>query len=264
MGFIKEILSTSDAAQTPRQLPPSAASSILARADPDRLRPTDRVVVFTTVALLVAGIGFDTFGPWWAQHVTSALTWATFLSFLGLARGRARWELLACLGIAWAGEYGLGNVVGLWEYRLGNLPLYIPPGHALVFASGLRMARHAPRWLPWFVPAVMAPYVIWGAVTGVDQAAVALWALLVACLLLGRDRRLYAAMFPFAMAIEVWGTSIGGWSYATEWFGAATTNPPVGAPALYCLLDLLVRATVFIGARFGRRSSPTASAGGAA
>ena len=221
-------------------------------------RLSDRTVVVTTLALLVLGIGFDTYGPWWAQHVISVLTWSTFALLVACERGRARWELVACLVIAGAGEYGLGNVVGLWEYRLGNLPLYIPPGHALVFASGLRMARHAPRWLPWFVPAVLTPYAIWGLVTGVDQAAAFLLALLVACLAFGRDKCLYAAMFPFAMAIEVWGTSIGGWTYAAQWFGAATTNPPVGAPALYCLLDVLVLGAVGLAYKIARTRSSTA------
>lgn len=233
-----------------------AGARIDASVDAPRLG--DWTIVGVTLALLTVGIGFDTFGPWWAQHVTSALTWGTFLTFVAFERGRARWELLACLAIAWVGEYGLGNIVGLWEYRLGNLPLYIPPGHALVFAAGLRLAKYAPRWLPWFVPAVMAPYVIWGAVTGVDQAAAFLWLLLVACLGLGPDRRLYAVMFPFAMAIEVWGTAIGGWTYAAEWFGAATTNPPVGAPALYCLLDMLVRGAAALGRR-ARRGAPAST-----
>ena len=207
-------------------------------------RIADRWVVAVTLFLLTVGIGLDTWGPWWMQHALSAVTWAFFGALVATEAPRRRWELLACLAIAWAGEYGLGNLVGLWEYRLSNLPLYIPPGHALVFASGLRLTRHAPRWLPVFIPALIAPYAVWGFVTGVDEAAIFLWVLLVACMAFGPDRRLYAVMFPFAMAIEVWGTAIGGWTYAPEWFGAATTNPPVGAPALYCLLDLLVRGAV--------------------
>jgi hypothetical protein len=225
-----------------------------------RPRLGDRTVVLTTLMLLIVGIGFDTWGPDWAQHVTSVATWATFVGLVALERGRARAELLICMLIAGGGEYVFGNVIGLWEYRLGNLPLYIPPGHALVFASGLRMARHAPKWLPVFVPAVLAPYAAWGVITGIDQAAIFLWGLLVACILFGRDKRLYAAMFPFAMAIEVWGTTIGGWSYAASWFGAATTNPPAGAPALYCLLDVLVLGAVALGTRFARKPSTPTSA----
>ena len=65
----------------------------------------------------------------------------------------------------------------------------------------------------------------------------------VAYLAFSRDRRLCATLFLFALAIELYGTRLGGWRYYTvePWFGLTTTNPPVWIGAVYCTLETLVR-----------------------
>ena len=63
---------------------------------------------------------------------------------------------------------------------------------------------------------------------------------------LSRDRALYTAMFPLALAIESYGTWMGGWSYHVRepWFGLCTiTRPPVWTGTFYCTLDVLVVMT---------------------
>jgi hypothetical protein len=58
-----------------------------------------------------------------------------------------------------------------------------------------------------------------------------------------RNRRLCALLFLFALGVETYGTSLGGWRYFTvePWFGLTTTNPPVWVGAIYCTLETLVR-----------------------
>ena len=39
----------------------------------------------------------------------------------------------------------IGSVIwGVYTYRLGNLPLFVPPGHGLVYLTGLRLSQT--RW----------------------------------------------------------------------------------------------------------------------
>jgi len=62
----------------------------------------------------------------------------------------------------------------------------------------------------------------------------------------GRSSRLYAVMFVLSLAMEVYGTWLGNWAWADQapWLGWTTTNPPLAAGAFYCMLDMLIVATV--------------------
>jgi hypothetical protein len=53
---------------------------------------------------------------------------------------------------------------------------------------------------------------------------------------------LYATMFVIALAMELYGTALGNWTWRsiTPGLGITAANPPFSAGALYCLLDLLV------------------------
>ena len=85
-----------------------------------------------------------------------------------------------------------------------------------------------------------------------DSFGALLFALFLVCLRFGRARKLYAVMFVLALAMELYGTWLGNWTWlrAVPWLGLSTLNPPLAAGVFYCLLDLLVVATV---ARFGIR-----------
>jgi hypothetical protein len=96
------------------------------------------------------------------------------------------------------------------------------------------------------VPVVAAPCVIGLGLIGTDTLGVPLFALFVACMVFGKARRLYAVMFALALAMELYGTWCGNWVWAVHvpWIGLTTINPPLAAGAFYCVLDLLVMATV--------------------
>jgi hypothetical protein len=53
-------------------------------------------------------------------------------------------------------------------------------------------------------------------------------------------------MFVLALAMEIFGTASGNWTWVstTPWLGLVTVNPPIAAGAFYCILDMLVVATV--------------------
>lgn len=53
-------------------------------------------------------------------------------------------------------------------------------------------------------------------------------------------------MFVLALAMEIYGTLLGNWRWSTDvpWIGLTALNPPLAAGAFYCVLDLLVVATV--------------------
>jgi len=84
------------------------------------------------------------------------------------------------------------------------------------------------------------------ALAGRDTLGPLLLALFLACMAASRSRRLYATMLLLALAMELWGTWLGNWTWRRDvpWLGLVTANPPLAAGAFYAALDLLVVATV--------------------
>ena len=197
-------------------------------------------------ALIAGGLAFDQTVEFWGQTLTNITLWALLLHWLRGAGPAERLSLAVCVFYATLGEIFLSLVWGLYEYRLSNIPLFVPPGHALLFMLGTMLARHARDWIVWVVPLAATPFVLLLAVTGLGTLDALLFSLFMLCMLSGRASKLYAVMFVLSLAMEVYGTWLGNWTWALEapWLGFTTTNPPLAAGAFYCMLDMLVVATV--------------------
>jgi hypothetical protein len=202
-------------------------------------------VVAVVIATLAGGIALDAHGPAWAQAAVAAWTWTVFVWILEQSDRRHRLELVVCLVLATLGELFLTEVWGLYVYRLHNLPLFVPPGHALVFASAVRMSRLAPPWFPAVVAGPVGLYLTYAGWKGLDTQGLLWFLVFLAYLAASGDRRLCSVLFVFALLIEGYGTRLGSWRYFTHepWFGLTTTNPPVGIGAIYCTLEMLVRVS---------------------
>ena len=201
--------------------------------------------VFIT-GIIAGGLMFDQLVDFWGQTLTNVSIWSAFLYWLRGARRDDQLALAVCVLYATLGEIFLSLVWGLYEYRLANVPLFVPPGHALLFMLGRMLAEKARDWIVWLVPLVTTPFVLLLAVTGLGTLDALLFALFLLCLLSGRASRLYAVMFVLSLAMEVFGTRLGNWTWAAEapWLGFTTINPPLAAGAFYCMLDMLVVATM--------------------
>jgi hypothetical protein len=69
-------------------------------------------------------------------------------------------------------------------------------------------------------------------------------------------------MFVLALAMEIYGTLLGNWTWNADvpWLGLTALNPPLAAGAFYCVLDLLIVTTVARlrpGAAFGLALVPS-------
>ena len=205
------------------------------------------------VCVIAFGLLLDQHVEFWGQLVTNIAVWLIFIAILRRAPATERFTLVACVIYATIGEIFLSLVWGLYDYRLGNIPLFVPPGHALLFMLGMMIASRITDRVAWCVPLLAAPFVLVLAVTGIDSFGAPLFALLVLCMVFGPAKKLYATMFALALAMEIYGTWVGNWAWATHvpWLGLSTVNPPLAAGAFYCVLDLLVTATA--AARLRRR-----------
>jgi hypothetical protein len=196
--------------------------------------------------LITAGLALDQKGGAWAQPLVVIATWLAFLWMLRSGDAGTRAMMLLCLTYATVGEVLLSLVWRVYEYRLGNLPLFVPPGHVLLFLLGVTIAPRVTDAMVTGVATAAALVVAVLALTGRDTLSVLLVTVFLASVVFGRERRLYAAMFVLALAMELYGTLLGNWHWAplVGRTGMVTLNPPMAAGAFYCALDLLVMWSV--------------------
>jgi hypothetical protein len=210
---------------------------------------------WTIVALITIGLLVDQHIPVWGQDAVSIVTWAMLLFWLARSTPDTRTSMILCVAYATAGEIFLSLGWGLYEYRLNNIPLFVPPAHALVFVLGIAITKRMPDSIIWMVPLAAAPPVIALAWIGADTMGLILYTLLLLCMIFSRGRKLYAVMFMLSLGLEIYGTAIGNWYWLHEVpvTGWTTLNPPLAAGTFYCMLDMLVVTTM--NARRRRNSS---------
>jgi hypothetical protein len=185
------------------------------------------------------------------QLLLGVATWVVLiLACRGLPAERiAQVALVVC--VATCTEI-VGSVLwGVYEYRLDNLPAFVPPGHGLVYLTGLSLSecafvRRRPR--P-FVLGVLTVSLVW-TVAGLTvmprlDVAGALGAVtFAACLFWGRAPTIYAGVFVAVAALEWYGTAIGTWRWAEAipGLGIPDGNPPSGVASGYVLFDVIAIA----------------------
>ena len=208
-------------------------------------------------ALIVAGLFVDQYGGRWGQPVVVVATWIAFLVVVRASNRAGRIMMLLCLAFATFGEILLSPLWHVYDYRLGTLPWFVPPGHVLLFLLGMSIAPHVSERVVRVLAIAAASGVTVLATTHRDTLSVPLVIVFLASVALGRERRLYATMFVLALAMELYGTWLGNWQWHTlvAHTGLITLNPPLAAGAFYCALDLLVMLTT----RAIGSSSPGAS-----
>jgi hypothetical protein len=196
-------------------------------------------------AIVVFGLAFDQWVPFWGQTVVSVGLWLLLLRWIQQVDREEQITIISCVVYATLGECFLSLVWGLYDYRLHNIPAFVPPGHALLLMLGIYIASRVRDWIIWFVPVAAAPFVLLLAVTGRDTFGVLLFAILILCMIFSHARKLYAVMFVLALAMEIYGTWLGNWTWVVNvpWLGLTTTNPPLAAGVFYCVLDFLVMTT---------------------
>lgn len=202
------------------------------------MRAMNRLIIAT----IAIGLAVDQWGGAYGQAAVSVAAWLVFLRLWSVSAVAQRPALLFCLVFATAGEVFLSLVWGLYDYRLGNIPLFVPPGHVLLFYLGTQAATRMTDEAAWAVAALAACVAVAFAWSGRDTFGVPLIAMFLACMAFSSSRRLYAAMLVLSLAMELWGTWLGNWAWNREvpWLGLVTDNPPLAAGAFYCVLDLLV------------------------
>jgi hypothetical protein len=221
-------------------------------------------------AYLAAVLWVDRGASYPEQLALGALTWIVLGAALAAVSPQRRTLTLGVVVFATVGEVTGSLIWGVYSYRLHNLPLFIPPAHGLVYLAGLAVARAAERRAGTLVGIAAAAAATWGLIglTILPRRDVA-GALGVPLLLLflwrSRNRTIYAGVLLVVAALELYGTAIGTWRWASELPGTGIPdgNPPSGVAAGYVWFDVMALCVVapLVG-RFAR-GTPRAQVAGA-
>lgn len=200
----------------------------------------------------------------WQQYLLGGLTFLVlFLATLKTPREQ-RAQVWACVAIATCFEIFGSLVWGIYRYRLHNLPLFVPPGHGIVYLFGLLAAqtpvvkRHGRR----VAHVVLAAAALWAALgltllpmaTGRLDVQGALCLPVFAYFLLRSPRwPLFAAIFVIVSELEIAGTTFGNWSWmpVAPWTHIPSGNPPSVIAGGYCVIDASVLLSMWLLYRLG-------------
>lgn len=213
------------------------------------------------------------------QNLLGAAAWLLLIGSTRFSPPHERRQVWIMVGVATCVEVWGSLIWGVYRYHFGNLPMFVPPGHGLVYLFALRavrtplMQRHARL----AVHAAIGLATIW-MVFGLTLEPLllhrmdvlgAMWWPLFIWFMRKSSAPVYAAAFFVTSILELWGTNLGNWA----WQAAAPIshipdgNPPSVISAGYCLMDytsLTIAAMLppagFLARRFLRSAKPAESA----
>ena len=197
------------------------------------------------LAAMAFGLLLDHWSPLWGQIGVGLFFWGLLFGLYRQVSAPRQLLLMACLVWASFGEIFCSLVWGLYDYRLHNIPHYVPPGHVLMFLIGTALAPRLPVWTTRFLLALLIPYIGLGLWLGFDEFGLLLFLMFAACLISGPERQLYTTMFLLSLCLEIAGTGLGNWQWqaSVPFWQFSNTNPPLASGAFYCVLDFLVLRT---------------------
>jgi len=154
------------------------------------------------------------------QLVLGVITWALLLFWRSHESRLVRAQTAVVIAIAAVIELVFSGWLGVYVYRLEHVPMYVFPGHGLVYLAALTFAR---------LPVVRSHASLAVRATVVVAGAWALWGLLLSprrdvlgffwylCLLAflrwGRSTLLYVGAFVMVSYLEILGTAWGVWAW---------------------------------------------------
>ena len=195
-------------------------------------------------AYLAALLAIDTQVSLDGQLALGVLTFAVLTGALWPLAPLVRAQAVGVVLFATIGEVTGSLVWGVYHYRRHNLPLFIPPAHGLVYLSGIALSRTLrARAVVWAAAVGAATWGIAGltVLPRLDVAGAIGVPLLLVFLWRSRARAAYAGVFLVVGALELYGTSIGTWRWASTLpgLGIPDGNPPSGVASGYVWFDVM-------------------------
>lgn len=164
------------------------------------------------------------------------------------ATNRSRELMLYALLIGIAGEYLFSLGFEMYTYRLGNVPVYVPPGHAIIYIVGIYFCKESTvKYYHKTVEIILLLFIILYSLYFLifyDDIFGFILTVLIIFLLRNqpRERLFFYVMYLIVVVLEITGTYYKCWVWPDTAFGIIqflkSGNPPSGISFFYFGLDL--------------------------
>ena len=158
--------------------------------------------------------------------------------------------------LSYLGEIIFCKLLGWYTYRLGNIPFYVPFGHAIVFASGYILSeleilkKYDNQLKNIFIYTFFVVFILLFFL-GSDLFSLISGILFMLLIRRKRWQTLYFYIAFCVIFIELVGTYYGAWKWKSVLYkNISTLNPPLGAVFFYAGGDVLLVKIVQIYDRF--------------
>jgi len=183
----------------------------------------------------------------YGQGITNILVALVFLWIFSHVSKVSKQLMFFGVVISYAAELTLSLGLGMYTYRLENVPHYVPLGHAIVYAAVYYITKepwvrkHQKRIIAFLYPSIIVYSFAWFFIA---SDLFGLLCMLTALYLFKRmpeTRLFFLFMFFMVVYLELLGTYYGCWVWPPVWFDVFTwmpsANPPSGIGAVYFGLD---------------------------
>jgi hypothetical protein len=204
---------------------------------------------FTVIALGIDAVDFlNTYFD--GRQITNLLA-IGYAWLIYLYSGKTlRKLMLVMVVLSYVGELLFCKLLGFYSYRTAMIPLYVPFGHAIVYASGYILA-HSTFAVKWdarlriiFACGFASLFLLVGLIFN-DVFSLIFGALFFLLLWRKRWENMYYFIAICVIIIELIGTYFKCWTWEPKIFGYINTiNPPMGAVFFYAGGDVLLAKIV--------------------
>ena len=213
-------------------------------------------VSFETLGLLFLFIAFGLFFDStyiikytvYGQSIANIFMLIVFIFLILKGTRRVKELMLYALIIGTVGEYLFSLGFEMYTYRLMNVPIYVPPGHAIIYIVTYYFTRKASiqqskdkieLLFKFFIIVYSSAFLLLGKdIFGFVLSILIIWLLRNK----PKERLFYFTMYIVVAFLEIIGTSYGCWKWPSTAFDSIpflkSANPPSGISFFYFGLDL--------------------------
>ena len=203
--------------------------------------------IATVFLLFIDGVYFNEH-IFKSQTMLNVLMVLAFAAMLYRANPRVRELMIIAVILGFIGEHFFSKVLGMYTYRLENVPLYVPFGHGVLYARIFRFSKASlvkkyhkeiESFLALIMIVVSTTYLLF-----LNDVFGFVMTVLVFLILWKRpkDRLFFFSMYVLVVVLEIGGTAYGAWKWPEIGFGVfeflPSNNPPSGISLFYFLLDI--------------------------
>jgi hypothetical protein len=205
--------------------------------------------LFTVVALFVDSVYFSR-AYFDGRQLTNILAFCYFLMMYYCSQSDLRKLMVVMVFLSYLGEIIFCELLRMYIYRTPGIPLYVPFGHAIVYASGYILAHtgFALRYNAKLRIAFSTGFAVLFISVGLfldDKFTLIFGCLFFLLLWRKRWENMYYFIAICVIIIELIGTYFRCWGWSQKIFGyISTVNPPMGAVFFYAGGDVLLAKIV--------------------